>query len=93
MLQKSEENTDEILHSHTSFVSLWASLSLSKFYKKEEREEPERFPLFSGVSCSLLVLSVEYVQALIPLEDVPRSRAPTFSLEGAKHIHETSMGY
>jgi hypothetical protein len=76
------------------FVSLHEYLTVSTFYKKEEREEPERdFPLFSGVSCSLLVLSVEYVQALVPLEDVPSGRAPTFSLEGAKHIHETSMGY
>jgi hypothetical protein len=76
------------------FMSLRAYFSLSKCYKKEEREEPKRdFPFFSGVSCSLLVLSVEYVQALVPLEDVPSGRAPTFSLEGAKHIHETSMGY
>lgn len=76
------------------FVSLRVYLSLSKFCKKEEREEPERdFPLFSGVSCSLLVLSVEYVQALVLLEDVPSGRAPTFSFEGARHIHETSMGY
>jgi hypothetical protein len=70
------------------------SLSHSKFSQKEEREEPERFPLFSGVSCPLLVLSsVEYVQALVPLEGVPGSRAPISFLEGAKHIHETSMGY
>lgn len=75
-------------------MSLRAYLSLSKFYKKEEREEPERdFPLFSDVSGSLLVLSVEYVQAIVPLEDVPSGRAPIFSPEGAKHIHETSMGY
>ena len=76
------------------FVSLRMYHSLSKFCKKEKREEPERdFPLVSGVSYSLLVLSVEYVQVLVPLEDVPSGRAPTFSFEGAKHIHETSMGY
>ena len=56
-------------------------------------ETREIFPLYSGGSGSLLVLSVEYVQALVPMEDVPSGRAPTFFLEGAKHIHETSMGY
>lgn len=75
-------------------VSLHDYLTASTFYKKEEREEPERdFSLFIGVSCSLLVLSVEDVQALVPLEDGLIGRAPTFPLEGAKHIHETSMGY
>jgi hypothetical protein len=65
-------------------VSLRVYLSLSKFCKKEEREEPERdFPLFSGVSCSILVLSVEYVLALVPLEDGPSDRAPSFSFEEA----------
>jgi len=39
------ENSYEILRSHTSFVPLRASLSLSKCYKKE-RNQREIFPSF-----------------------------------------------